>query len=111
VALGPRLHGVELRGSSLRDTHVRVFWILTGTSVVLFDGLGGGATSTSKIQAPLRAPVGCLTVISTISNRCSIFDYGTSPGRLYRIRHGTSTVTAVPVSMSVTRDRSHGCIR
>jgi hypothetical protein len=50
-------------------------------------------------------------VISTISNRCSIFDYGTSPGRLYRIRHGTSAVTAVHVSMSVARDRSHGCIR
>jgi hypothetical protein len=45
------------------------------------------------------------------SNRCSIFDYGTSPGRIYRIRHGTSPVTAVHVSMSVTRDRSHGCIR
>jgi hypothetical protein len=51
------------------------------------------------------------TVISTIPNRCNIFDYETSPGRLYRIRRGTSTVTAVHVSMSVTCDRSHGCIR
>jgi hypothetical protein len=51
------------------------------------------------------------TVISAIPNRCDIFDYETSPGRRYRIRHGTSTATAVHVSMSVTRDRSHGCIR
>jgi hypothetical protein len=50
-------------------------------------------------------------VISTIPNRCNIFHYETSPGRLYRIRHGMSTVTAVYVSMSVTRDRSYGCIR
>jgi hypothetical protein len=43
--------------------------------------------------------------------RRSIFDYGTSPGRFYRIRHGTSTVKAASMSMTRTRDLSHGCIR
>jgi hypothetical protein len=56
-----------------------------------------------------------LTAIPTIPNRCNILGHCTWPGRLYRIRHGPSTVTAVHARMSVTResgrDVSRGCIR
>ena len=52
----------------------------SSTSTVALPDLGGGVTPTSKIPALLRAPVGCLTGISMIPRRCSIFDYSPDPG-------------------------------